>query len=154
MKSASNPKWYETPTGVSVLIILFFPVGLYLMWKNKIWSNSARWSLTILILLFALGYSQDETSTSKKASKEVVITEKDVPGTYNNFESNYQLRLASDGSLEFYTATSMVPQIGYWKLNNNVLTFGIPTWVSSEIVLRITPEGLYNDAGKLVWKKA
>ncbi len=90
MDTTNKKHWYETPKGISILIILFFPVGLYLMWKNKIWSKGARWTLTILILLFALSYSQDETVTGKWHAE---VSNEDIGSSTKNI---YDLELTED----------------------------------------------------------
>lgn len=51
----STQNWYQKPTAIFILIILFFPVGLYLMWKNEIWSKNVRWIVTILLALIIFG---------------------------------------------------------------------------------------------------
>ena len=160
MENITELKWYQKPTGVIIILLFFFPVGLYLMWKNEIWSKKTRWIVTGTIAL-AIIANADTKNTSNKSSDstkssnipKIEITVKDVPGIYNNSEFHFQLRLNSDGSLEFYTATSMTPQLGYWKLNNDKITIGIPSWISDELVFTLTKEGFVNDQGKLVWRK-
>lgn len=39
-------KWHQNPNTIIVLLILVFPLGLYFMWKNKLWSNTARLIIT------------------------------------------------------------------------------------------------------------
>jgi hypothetical protein len=160
MENITEPKWYQKPTGVTIILVIFFPAGLYLMWKNDIWSKTTRWIVTIIIALAIIANAgtkniSNNSGDSSKANdiNKIDITVNDIPGIYNNFELNYQFRLKSDGSLEFYTATSMTPQIGYWKLNNNKITIGIPSWITDELVFSVIKQGLVNDQGKLVWKK-
>ena len=38
-----KPKWYQTEGGIIALLILFFPVGLYLMWQYPEWSKKTKW---------------------------------------------------------------------------------------------------------------
>lgn len=160
MENITEPKWYQKPTGVTILLILFFPAGLYLMWKNNIWSITKRWIVTsiIAIAIIANAGTNNTSNNSGDSSKanditKIDITVNDIPGIYNNFEFNYQFRLKSDGSLEFYTATSMTPQIGYWNLSNDKITIGIPSWITDELVFTVTKQGFVNDQGKLVWIK-
>jgi succinate dehydrogenase hydrophobic anchor subunit len=46
MDNKTEKKWYQKPTAVVLLLIFFFPVGLYLMWKHEVWSKTARWTIS------------------------------------------------------------------------------------------------------------
>lgn len=39
-------KWYQTSAGIIALLILFFPAGLYLMWRHADWNKTAKWVVT------------------------------------------------------------------------------------------------------------
>jgi len=41
--------WYEKDSGVILLLLLFWPVGLYLMWKHSKWSKTTKWSITTIL---------------------------------------------------------------------------------------------------------
>ena len=49
-------KWYQKSLGIIVLLVFFFPLGLYFMWKNQMWSKKNRWVITVVILLSFIGY--------------------------------------------------------------------------------------------------
>lgn len=44
-------KWYEKNSGVITLLILFFPAGLYLMWKKTNWNKKIKGSISFLVLI-------------------------------------------------------------------------------------------------------
>lgn len=44
-------KWYETDIGVTAVLILCFPIGIYLMWRYASWSIKAKFKVTGSILL-------------------------------------------------------------------------------------------------------
>lgn len=48
--------WYERPSYVICLLVLFFPVGLFLMWKNMKWNFTVKIVITVIVLLAALLY--------------------------------------------------------------------------------------------------
>jgi hypothetical protein len=115
-------------------------------------------SILFLFILLAFGSEDKEAKNNKKeessSSLETEqVTINDVPGTYNNFEISNQLRLKAGGVLEFYTATSVTPYSGTWRLEKNIIIIAIPTWISSELSFTLTKSGLVNDKGKLVWEK-
>ncbi len=39
-------KWYHTTFGIIVLLALFFPIGLYLMWRYTNWDMKLKWGIT------------------------------------------------------------------------------------------------------------
>ena len=48
MENQTEIKWYQKPNGVIILLIFFFPVGLYQMWKNKLWTKQTRLIVTAI----------------------------------------------------------------------------------------------------------
>ena len=64
MGNQTELKWYQKPTGVIILLIFFFPVGLYLMWKNEIWKKQTRWVITGIIAVVFVANSGSNSSSS------------------------------------------------------------------------------------------
>lgn len=87
----SNP-WYEKTWLTIILCIIFFPVGLYALWKNSSISKGWKIGITIMISSFVLSNLGDkakpQTETQNRVEKEqpnpsikaetVKNTEKDV----------------------------------------------------------------------------
>ena len=48
--------WYERPSYVISFLVLFFPVGLFLMWRNMKWNKIVKTIITIVILTLAALY--------------------------------------------------------------------------------------------------
>lgn len=66
---AVKEKWYQKTFVIILLLIFFWPVGLFLMWKyKKNWSKIVKIIVTVLIAIFVLFScipgSNDEESTS------------------------------------------------------------------------------------------
>lgn len=71
-----NKKWYTKTLWIAVLLVFFFPVGLFLMWKYSNWNKFVKWGITIFFGLVILG------SATTPASKTESITEtKPTPTT-------------------------------------------------------------------------
>jgi hypothetical protein len=51
----STQKWTDKSSSIIILLILFFPVGVYFMWKNDVFSKSTRRIITIFIGLVVIG---------------------------------------------------------------------------------------------------
>lgn len=52
--STTLPKWYDKTWLVIVLCIVFFPVGLYALWKNQSISKGWKIGMTVVIALMVL----------------------------------------------------------------------------------------------------
>lgn len=51
-----HSKWYHKPKWIIVLLIIFYPVGLYLMWKYAPWTKKTKWRVTwVYAVLVVLG---------------------------------------------------------------------------------------------------
>lgn len=45
-------KWYQTPKGICLWLVIFSPVGIYLMWKYA--DLKKKWKITVTILWIVL----------------------------------------------------------------------------------------------------
>ena len=62
-------KWYQEPIVVGFLICIFFPVGLYFMWKEKVYSQKTRIIVTYMVpvfLIIVLANSEEKSVTQKE----------------------------------------------------------------------------------------
>lgn len=85
----NNLLWYQKPTTIVLFLIFFFPIGLYLMWSNNLWTKQIRLTISIviaLILIFRL-------SSNKP-------TACDCANLYNNspLDNTYTPRQLDDGT--------------------------------------------------------
>jgi hypothetical protein len=77
MEKQKEFMWYQKSSGIVILLIIFFPVGLYLMWKNELWTKKTRWIVTgILAIIFIVTASNDRSrnSGSESDSKNPEVT--------------------------------------------------------------------------------
>lgn len=123
MENQAGLKWYQKQTGIIILLIIFFPIGLYQMWKNNLWSKKTRWIVTItLIVLIGLGqngkkttYSYSDSSSSTEISLDEAVSiaqEKamgsgqcqfaDVYKSVENESGNYGILLSCGGGPKNY----------------------------------------------------
>ncbi|MBU8759252.1 hypothetical protein LG208_05965 [Bacillus paralicheniformis] len=70
--------FYKTNWFTILMLIVFFPVGLFLMWVNKKWTVATRVVVSIVIVVLAIvGYStQDNQTGNIAASRETAAKEK------------------------------------------------------------------------------
>jgi hypothetical protein len=79
-----QPTWYQKPLAILLLLVFFFPAGLFLMWKYAPWNKTVKWGITGFFLLLLLGASSKgspsksaQSATQQKAS--VVTSEPTQP---------------------------------------------------------------------------
>ena len=70
MENQTPLKWYQKPSTNVLLLIIFFPVGLYLMWKNGIWSKTARIVITLFFILLVVGNMNSKKANSTNSNDE------------------------------------------------------------------------------------
>jgi hypothetical protein len=74
---SNNNKWYEKTPAIVLLLIFFFPVGLYLMWKYTNWAKGAKIGVSVLagiVVIVALA-NPSPTQTNNTASNNDVKQE-------------------------------------------------------------------------------
>jgi hypothetical protein len=69
----TKKKWYEKPLSTITLLILFSPIGIYLMWKYDHFSKTSRIIITAFIVLVVIvsinNEKNDKTSSSTTQNK-------------------------------------------------------------------------------------
>jgi competence protein ComEC len=54
MSKEPKPPWWQHEAAIAWALILFFPVGIYLMWKHAPWRNRFKWLWSLLAPLVAI----------------------------------------------------------------------------------------------------
>ena len=97
----SGKKWYQKTVWIIALLILFFPVGLFLMWKYTDWKKPVKWGVTVFILFcFIAGrFSSDNlekislqasTNRTYDINEEVDINIATTPADYQLSENDFE----------------------------------------------------------------
>jgi len=60
----SDLKWHQKPIATILFLIFFFPIGIYLMWKNEIWTKNTRIIISIVFALLIVA-NMNKNSTKK-----------------------------------------------------------------------------------------
>ena len=64
-QTGAEPKWYDRTWLVVVLLILFFPVGLYATWKNTHYRFRTKVIITgVVCLMLIIGFAQEQAVKS------------------------------------------------------------------------------------------
>lgn len=62
--SSQDTKWYKSNTAIIALLIIFFPAGLFLMWKYSKWSMRNKTIATILVAIYTVLNTTNKTDNS------------------------------------------------------------------------------------------
>lgn len=68
----TDKKWYEKDGGVVALLFLFFPVGLFLMWKYSGWKPLYKWGVTIFIASMLFLNLSGNTNNGNKPTAQTI----------------------------------------------------------------------------------
>lgn len=70
-------KWYQKPVAVTLFLIFFFPVGLYLMWKHNLWNKTTRIVISVLFGLMIVSSINKKTNSgiTQQISKKITFSE-------------------------------------------------------------------------------
>ena len=72
-------RWYEKPWVIVIALILFFPLGPFLMWRWAPWSSRAKWVVSgvvgVLVLTSAASQPQEENDEAATSRTSVPIEE-------------------------------------------------------------------------------
>ena len=77
----SEPKWYNKTWLVIMLCIVFFPVGLYAVWKNNQLGKGWKISITILMILLIIAGANSENERTTEITTTEDVAEPAAPGT-------------------------------------------------------------------------
>ena len=113
MENSNNLKWYQKPGMITALIIIFAPVGIYLMWKNNLWSKKIRWVVTIfiaLVFITNLNVEDKNSENSIDGTRECIIGNDWVYPNGNNPTGAW--KFSSDG--KFNSSTTLFGGMSTW----------------------------------------
>lgn len=71
--NSEEKRWYDKTWLVAILCIIFFPVGLYALWKNSSISKGWKTGITILISLIVLANISSNNKTSNTVGNQNVV---------------------------------------------------------------------------------
>lgn len=151
MENQAKQNWYEKPTNVILLLIFFFPVGLYLMWKSGLWTKQTRWIISGVIVLVLIANANNKKSKSSNTDKSnLSSSEVSASISTRTFSSGYYyLYFKDDNTIEIYQKTSSTTYArgcaadGKWSVENGKIRIQvIQSYCGTESYSKFN--GLYN----------
>lgn len=88
----TKKKWYQGNAAIIAFLILFFPVGLYLMWKHAKWNKSVKWIITGLfafsLLVNAVSGNKTSSTTTTNSQTNTPAVSQDTAATSQPVSTN------------------------------------------------------------------
>lgn len=76
----NNTKWYKTNLGIIALLILFFPAGVFLMWKYTSWHKYLKLGITgFFVLMVLAGSSGNKNTSTSPVSQQMEVKPTELP---------------------------------------------------------------------------
>lgn len=109
MSDEAKKKWFQQDWAIVLLLVVFFPVGLYLMWKHAKWSQKAKGIVTgvlALVVVASVALKPPEpTKTAESNKPKVQQEDKKTENKTENKKSEDQVfalnQPATDGDFIF-----------------------------------------------------
>ena len=123
--SDPDKKWYQKIGWIIALLIFFFPVGLFLMWKYTNWKKPVKGIITAFVLLFAfIGFASPSleqitlkanTDDTYDINQKIKITVTTDPTDYELSKDDFQ---CSGGKLKVSdkTISFTAPKAGSYNI--------------------------------------
>lgn len=142
-----NNKWYEKTPAIVLLLIFFFPVGLYLMWKYTNWAKGVKIGVSVLMGIFVIAAlanpstpqtnntassndtQQEATKVESKPEAEQKPTEQPKPQepakpTVTTSQKNAVNKAKSYLDFAGFSHDGLVAQLEYDKFSNADAVYG------------------------------
>lgn len=160
----NSKKWYQKTAWIIILLILFFPIGLYLMWRYTNWKKPAKIIISAFFAFIVYAFVtapdlesvklQADTSTVYDINEQIDIGKEVKPDSYSLSSGTFKTtggEVKSSGDKVFFTsdkAGTFEVYVDTSGIKSNTLTFQI------EDKAAIAKEKADKEAKKLAKEKA
>lgn len=110
-KNNEDKKWYQRDIGVLILTIIFFPVGVYLMWKNHNFDKKWRVIISFAVLIFYFFILSNEESQTSFLTHDCEWLYPNKSNVLEDYKFN------KDGSFSYSTNYSSA--YGDWEISDS-----------------------------------
>ena len=125
MENEVKSKWYDNKGTVFLLLFVFFPAGLYALWKNSKFSMISKVVLTAIVIILIVIFSQ-ESPENNHLSTNTTEQPKNVNTEIKASLEDFKISLPLLNQIEMKT-TDRTDSVEFsWK---NLSTMGQSNWV-------------------------
>lgn len=109
MSEVEPQKWYQKTFGIILLLIFFFPIGLYLMWRYGKWNKTVKIVVTAALVIIGIG----SLFTPKVKVDSIALS---IPDVQEEYDINTDIPVdivitpedATSKELEYFTSDESV----------------------------------------------
>lgn len=109
MSEVEPQKWYQKTFGIILLLIFFFPIGLYLMWRYGKWNKTVKVVVTAALVIIGIG----SLFTPKVKVDSIALS---IPDVQEEYDINTDIPVdivitpedATSKELEYFTSDESV----------------------------------------------
>ena len=109
MSEVESQKWYQKTFGIILLLIFFFPIGLYLMWRYGKWNKTVKIVVTAALVIIGIG----SLFTPKVKVDSIALS---IPDVQEEYDINTDIPVdivitpedATSKELEYFTSDESV----------------------------------------------
>lgn len=109
MSEVEPQKWYQKTFGIILLLIFFFPIGLYLMWRYGKWNKTVKIVVTAALVIIGIG----SLFTPKVKVDSIALS---IPDVQEEYDINTDIPVdivitpedATSKDLEYFTSDESV----------------------------------------------
>lgn len=86
-----NKKWYQSTGLMWVTLVLFWPIGLFLMWKYNNYSEKVKVAITLIILATVMIWPMftDNSTDDNNLFRFQMTTTTDTDGTVSTVKHSF-----------------------------------------------------------------
>ena len=86
-----NKKWYQSTGLMLVTLVLFWPIGLFLMWKYNNYSEKVKVAITLIILATVMIWPMftDNSTDDNNLFRFQMTTTTDTDGTVSTVKHSF-----------------------------------------------------------------
>jgi len=122
-------KWYQKTPIIILALILFFPAGLFLMWKYSGWNKAVKIIITVVLALLTIGIIASDSdpegdSTPQNSESNIYATQSTTPVTTTTAEDKDASELTSISNLTTDEAKEILKDlkaVGFDHIDNAVI---------------------------------
>jgi hypothetical protein len=86
-----NKKWYQSTGLMWVTLVLFWPIGIFLMWKYNNYSEKVKVAITLIILAAVMIWPMftDDSTDDNNLFRFQMTTTTDTDGTVSTVKHSF-----------------------------------------------------------------
>lgn len=109
MENIEKKKWYDNKAVVIILLVVFFPVGLYALWKSKSFSTMTKGIITgVVFLLLIVAGAQDDGKEGVSVKKPTVVKVREIEEHIGTSISKQKIGVSYEQVMQYFRSEKTV----------------------------------------------